>query len=57
MFREKSFVASIRGFLIVLALSIHSLFEGMAIGKYKDLIYLLKGVFANLRGSGTGTFF
>jgi len=30
--REKSFLSSVRGFLIVLALSIHSLFEGMAIG-------------------------
>ena len=31
--REKKILASIRNFLIVLALSIHSVFEGMAIGK------------------------
>ncbi len=30
--REKNILSSIRNFLIVLALSIHSVFEGMAIG-------------------------
>jgi zinc transporter ZupT len=30
--REKKILSSIRNFLIVLALSIHSVFEGMAIG-------------------------
>ena len=33
--REKNILTSIRNFLIVLALSIHSVFEGMVIGKYK----------------------
>ena len=32
--REKNILTSIRNFLIVLALSIHSVFEGMVIGKY-----------------------
>ena len=31
--REKKILSSIRNFLIVLALSIHSVFEGMLIGK------------------------
>ena len=31
--KEKKFLSSIRSFVIVLALSIHSIFEGMAIGK------------------------
>ena len=31
--KEKSFLAKIRSFVIVLALSIHAIFEGMAIGK------------------------
>ena len=30
---EKKVLASLRSFLVVLALSIHSLFEGMAIGR------------------------
>ena len=31
--KEKKIMSSIRSFVIVLALSIHSIFEGMAIGK------------------------
>ena len=31
--KEKKLLSSIRSFVIVLALSIHSIFEGMAIGK------------------------
>jgi zinc transporter ZupT len=31
--KEKKILSSIRSFVIVLALSIHSIFEGMAIGK------------------------
>ena len=36
--REKKILASIRNFLIVLALSIHSVFEGMAIGKDNNFL-------------------
>ena len=32
--RERQVLFSVRNFLIVLALSVHSIFEGMAIGKY-----------------------
>ena len=32
--RERKVLFSVRNFLIVLALSVHSVFEGMAIGKY-----------------------
>ena len=35
--REKKILSSIRNFLIVLALSIHSVFEGMLIGKNSDV--------------------
>jgi hypothetical protein len=31
--KEKSILSAIRSFVIVLALSIHAIFEGMAIGK------------------------
>ena len=39
--REKKIMFSIRNFLIVLALSVHSIFEGMAVGKnyFKLAIY------------------
>ena len=36
--REKKILSSIRNFLIVLALSIHSVFEGMAIGKDNNFL-------------------
>ena len=32
--KEKKIMATIRNFLIVIALSVHSVFEGMAIGNY-----------------------
>lgn len=32
--KEKKLLSSIRSFVIVMALSIHAIFEGMAIGKY-----------------------
>ena len=32
--RQRSILSSVRGFLVVLALSVHSLFEGMAIGEH-----------------------
>jgi zinc transporter ZupT len=32
--KEKSIMSAIRSFVIVLALSIHAIFEGMAIGKF-----------------------
>ena len=34
--RERKVLFSVRNFLIVLALSVHSIFEGMAIGKFTD---------------------
>ena len=34
--RERKVLFSVRNFLIVLALSVHSIFEGMAIGKYSQ---------------------
>jgi hypothetical protein len=40
--REKKILASIRNFLIVLALSIHSVFEGMAIGKDNSFLIFLR---------------
>ena len=36
---EKKILASLRSFLVVVALSIHSLFEGMAIGERLGLIF------------------
>ena len=35
--KERKILSSIRSFVIVLALSIHSVFEGMAIGKFLTL--------------------
>ena len=39
---EKKILASLRSFLVVVALSIHSLFEGMAIGERRGLYWLEK---------------
>ena len=39
---EKKILASLRSFLVVLALSIHSLFEGMAIGETERLDWVEK---------------
>ena len=40
--KERNILAAIRSFVIVLALSIHAIFEGMAIGrKYSRVLYTL----------------
>ena len=39
--REKKMMFSIRNFLIVLALSVHSIFEGMAVGNDNEESFLI----------------
>ena len=39
--RERKVLFSVRNFLIVLALSVHSIFEGMAIGRCDHIITIL----------------
>ena len=40
--KERKFLSSVRSFIIVIALSIHSVFEGMAIGKKFNTVSVQK---------------